>query len=214
MFKVFKIFLNKPKQKNMNKLILSLSVIAMIAFTSCKNNETKEKEATEQEEAAVETETSTEEAMEEKQTIVEIAVGNENFSTLVTALKAAGLVETLSSEGPFTVFAPTNDAFEKLPEGTVPALVKPENKEKLTGILTYHVISGEFMAADVVNAINDNDGSFTIPTVQGEELTATLEGESVILTDANGNKSTVVMADVDASNGVIHAVDTVVMPKS
>jgi uncharacterized surface protein with fasciclin (FAS1) repeats len=198
----------------MNKLILSLSVIAMIAFTSCKNNETKEKEATEQEEAAVETETSTEEAMEEKQTIVEIAVGNENFSTLVTALKAAGLVETLSSEGPFTVFAPTNDAFEKLPEGTVPALVKPENKEKLTGILTYHVISGEFMAADVVNAINDNDGSFTIPTVQGEELTATLEGESVILTDANGNKSTVVMADVDASNGVIHAVDTVVMPKS
>ena len=152
----------------MNKLILSLSVIAMIAFTSCKNNETKEKEATEQEEAAVETETSTEEAMEEKQTIVEIAVGNENFSTLVTALKAAGLVETLSSEGPFTVFAPTNDAFEKLPEGTVPTLVKPENKEKLTGILTYHVISGEFMAADVVNAINDNDGSFTIPTVQGE----------------------------------------------
>jgi uncharacterized surface protein with fasciclin (FAS1) repeats len=214
LFKVFEIFLNKPKQKNMNKLILSLSVIAMIAFTSCKNNETKEKEATEQEEAAVETETSTEEAMEEKQTIVEIAVGNENFSTLVTALKAAGLVETLSSEGPFTVFAPTNDAFEKLPEGTVPTLVKPENKEKLTGILTYHVISGEFMAADVVNAINDNDGSFTIPTVQGEELTATLEGESVILTDANGNKSTVVMADVDASNGVIHAVDTVVMPKS
>jgi uncharacterized surface protein with fasciclin (FAS1) repeats len=214
LFKVFKIFLNKPKQKNMNKLILSLSVIAMIAFTSCKNNETKEKEATEQEEAAVETETSTENAMDEQQTIVEIAVGNENFSTLVAALKAADLVETLSSEGPFTVFAPTNDAFEKLPEGTVPTLVKPENKEKLTGILTYHVISGEFMAADVVNAINDNDGSFTIPTVQGEELTATLEGESVILTDANGNKSTVVMADVDASNGVIHAVDTVVMPKS
>lgn len=198
----------------MNKLILSLSVIAMIAFTSCKNSETKEKEAAEQEEAAAETETSAENVMEEQQTIVEIAVGNENFSTLVTALKAAGLVETLSSEGPFTVFAPTNDAFGKLPEGTVPTLVKPENKEKLAGILTYHVVSGEFMAADVVNAINVNGGSFTIPTVQGEELTATLEGESVILTDANGNKSTVVMADVDASNGVIHAIDSVVMPKS
>jgi uncharacterized surface protein with fasciclin (FAS1) repeats len=192
LFKVFEIFLNKPKQKNMNKLILSLSVIAMIAFTSCKNNETKD----------------------EQQTIVEIAVGNENFSTLVAALKAADLVETLSSEGPFTVFAPTNDAFGKLPEGTVPTLVEPENKEMLTGILTYHVVSGEFMAADVVNAINDNGGSFTIPTVQGEELIATLEGESLILTDANGNKSAVVLADVDASNGVIHAVSSVLMPKS
>jgi uncharacterized surface protein with fasciclin (FAS1) repeats len=194
----------------MNKLILSLSVIAMIAFTSCKNNESEEKEAAEQEEAVVENEN----VMEEQQTIVEIAVGNENFSTLVVALKAAGLVETLSSEGPFTVFAPTNDAFGKLPEGTVPTLVMPENKEMLSGILTYHVVSGEFMAADVVNAINENGGSFTIPTVQGEELVATLEGESVILTDANGNTSTIVMADVDASNGVIHAIDSVVMPKS
>jgi uncharacterized surface protein with fasciclin (FAS1) repeats len=214
LFKVFEIFLNKPKQKNMNKLILSLSVIAMIAFTSCKNNETKDEAAAEQEEAVVETETSTENAMDEQQTIVEIAVGNENFSTLVAALKAADLVETLSSEGPFTVFAPTNDAFGKLPEGTVPTLVEPENKEMLTGILTYHVVSGEFMAADVVKAINDNGGSFTIPTVQGEELIATLEGESLILTDANGNKSTVVLADVDASNGVIHAVSSVLMPKS
>jgi len=157
----------------MNKLILSLSVIAMIAFTSCKNNESEEKDAAEQEEAVVETEN----VMVDEQTIVEIAVGNENFSTLVTALTAAGLVETLSSEGPFTVFAPTNDAFGKLPEGTVPTLVMPENKEMLSGILTYHVVSGEFMAADVVNAINENGGSFTIPTVQGEELIATLEGE-------------------------------------
>jgi uncharacterized surface protein with fasciclin (FAS1) repeats len=194
----------------MNKLILSLSVIAMIAFTSCKNNESEEKDAAEQEEAVVETEN----VMVDEQTIVEIAVGNENFSTLVTALTAAGLVETLSSEGPFTVFAPTNDAFGKLPEGTVPTLVMPENKEMLSGILTYHVVSGEFMAADVVNAINENGGSFTIPTVQGEELIATLEGESLILTDANGNKSTVVLADVDASNGVIHAVSSVLMPKS
>ncbi|NEV93483.1 fasciclin domain-containing protein [Psychroflexus sp. YR1-1] len=193
----------------MKRLILSLSVIAMIAFTSCKNNESKESEA-QQEEAAMDSE----ETMSEGQTVVEIAVGNEDFSTLVTAVQAAELVETLNSEGPFTVFAPTNAAFAKLPEGTVATLVEPENKEKLTSILTYHVVSGEFMAADVVAAINDNGGSFVIPTVQGEELTATLKGESVVLTDANGNKSTVVMADVDASNGVIHAIDAVVMPKS
>ena len=152
--------------------------------------------------------------MPEQETIAEIAMGNEDFSTLVTAVKAAGLAETLKSEGPFTVFAPTNAAFDKLPEGTVSALVEPANKEKLAGILKYHVVSGEYMAADVVKAINDNDGSFTIPTVQGGELTATLEGENVILTDAAGNKSTVIMTDVDASNGVIHAIDAVVMPKS
>ncbi|WP_019038539.1 fasciclin domain-containing protein [Psychroflexus tropicus] len=200
----------------MKKIILSLSVIAMIAFTSCKNNESKEKEVEQEEtmEAETATEESSAEEMEESNTIVDIAVGNDDFSTLVTAVKAADLVETLSSEGPFTVFAPTNVAFGKLPEGTVPTLVEPENKEKLTGILTYHVVSGEFMAADVVKAINDNDGSFTIPTVQGGELTASLDGENVVLTDANGNTATVVMADVDASNGVIHAIDAVVMPKS
>ena len=194
----------------MKRIILSLSVIAMIAFTSCKNTESKDEEA-QQEETATET---TEETMTEQQTIVGVASGNDNFSTLVTAVKAAELVETLSGDGPFTVFAPTNDAFNKLPEGTVPTLLEPENKEKLTGILTYHVVSGEFMAADVVKAIQDNNGSFTIQTVQGEELTASLEGESVVLTDANGNKATVIMTDVDASNGVIHAIDSVVMPKS
>lgn len=196
----------------MKKIILSLSVIAMIAFTSCKNNEEKEKEV--ETEETMEAETSAEDAMSDQQNIVEIASENDDFSTLVTAVKAAGLVETLSGDGPFTVFAPTNDAFAKLPEGTVPNLVKPENKEQLTGILTYHVVSGEFMAADVVSAIVDNGGSFTIPTVQGGELTASLDGENVILTDANGNTSTIVMTDVDASNGVIHAIDTVVMPKS
>jgi len=204
---------NNKKIKTMKKLLLSLSVIAMISFTSCKNNESKESEA-KQDEAAMEAETSKEEVEEAPQTVVEIAVGNENFTTLVTAVKAAELVETLSSEGPFTVFAPTNDAFAKLPEGTVATLVEPENKEQLTGILTYHVVSAKFMAADVVKAIEENEGSFTIPTVQGGELVATLDGENVVITDANGNTSTVVMADVDASNGVIHAIDTVVMPKS
>jgi len=200
----------------MKKLVLSMAVIASIAFTSCKDNEknTSEETMTEEEMAMETTDVSTEATMPEQETIAEIAMGNEDFSTLVTAVKAAGLAETLNSEGPFTVFAPTNEAFEKLPEGTVSTLVEPANKEKLAGILKYHVVSGEYMAADVVKAINDNDGSFTIPTVQGGELTATLEGENVILTDAAGNKSTVIMTDVDASNGVIHAIDAVVMPKS
>ncbi len=145
-------------------------------------------------------------------TIVAIAAGNENFTTLVAAVKAAELIETLNSEGPFTVFAPVNDAFAKLPEGTVASLLKAENKETLTSILTYHVVSGKFMAADVVKAINANNGEFKITTVQGGILTASLSGANVILTDSKGNKSTVIIADVDASNGVVHAIDTVVMP--
>ena len=145
-------------------------------------------------------------------TIVAIAASNENFTTLVAAVKAAELVETLNSKGPFTVFAPVNDAFAKLPEGTVASLLKAENKETLTSILTYHVVSGKFMATDVVKAINANNGEFKITTVQGGVLTASLSGANVTLTDTKGNKSTVVIADVDASNGVIHAIDTVVMP--
>lgn len=145
-------------------------------------------------------------------TIVAIAASNEKFTTLVAAVKAAELLETLNSEGPFTVFAPINDAFAKLPEGTVASLLKAENKETLTSILTYHVVSGKFMAADVIKAINANNGEFKIATVQGGILTASLSGANVILTDAKGNKSTIVIADVDASNGVIHAIDTVVMP--
>ncbi|MAO11166.1 MAG: beta-Ig-H3/fasciclin [Flavobacteriaceae bacterium] len=152
------------------------------------------------------------EAINKDKTIVEIASGNENFTTLVAAVKAAELVETLNGKGPFTVFAPVNDAFAKLPDGTVASLLKPENKETLTTILTYHVVSGKFMAKDVVKAINNNKGTFKIPTVQGGFITASLSGENVILTDAKGNKSTIIMTDVGASNGVIHAIDTVVMP--
>ncbi|WP_340067162.1 fasciclin domain-containing protein [Ascidiimonas aurantiaca] len=145
--------------------------------------------------------------------IVEVAAGNEDFSTLVAAVKAAELVQTLSGEGPFTVFAPTNAAFDKLPEGTVANLLKPENKGTLTAILTYHVVAGTFKAADVVAAIKANKGSFTITTVQGGKLVASLKGENVVLKDEKGNYSTVVITDVEASNGVIHAIDTVVMPK-
>lgn len=149
----------------------------------------------------------------QSETIVGVAAGNENFTTLVTAVKAADLVETLSSDGPFTVFAPVNSAFEALPAGTVESLLKPESKGALTGILTYHVVAGKYMATDVVKAIKGNNGSFPIKTVQGGTITLSLSGEKVMLKDAKGNMSTVVMADVAASNGVVHAIDTVVMPE-
>lgn len=146
-------------------------------------------------------------------TIVETAVSNEAFSTLVAAVKAADLVGVLSSEGPFTVFAPTNDAFAKLPAGTVEYLIKPENKAKLSAVLTYHVVEGKLMAADVVKAITDGGGKATITTVQGSVLTATLEGNNVILTDANGQKAVITAVDINNSNGVIHVIDAVVLPK-
>jgi uncharacterized surface protein with fasciclin (FAS1) repeats len=145
--------------------------------------------------------------------IVGVAAGNDNFTTLVAAVKAADLVATLSSDGPFTVFAPTNDAFAKLPEGTVATLLKPENKATLTSILTYHVVAGKFDAAAVVAAIKANNGAFTVKTVQGGTLTASLDGGNVMLKDEKGNMSKVVIADVAASNGIIHAIDSVVMPK-
>lgn len=148
----------------------------------------------------------------EKATIVGVAASNENFSTLVAAVKAADLVETLNSEGPFTVFAPTNEAFSKLPAGTVESLLKAENKATLSSILTYHVVAGKFMAGDVVKAINDNGGKFVITTVNGEKLTAHIMDGKVMLQDAKGNSSTIILTDVDASNGVIHAIDSVVMP--
>ncbi|MGC1514415.1 MAG: fasciclin domain-containing protein [Maribacter sp.] len=147
------------------------------------------------------------------ETIVGVAAGNENFTTLVTAVKAADLVETLSSEGPFTVFAPVNSAFEALPAGTVESLLKPESKSALTGILTYHVVAGKYMAADVVKAIKGNNGAFPVKTVQGGTIILTLSGDKVMLKDEKGNMATLAMADVAASNGVIHAIDAVVMPK-
>ncbi len=145
--------------------------------------------------------------------IIDNAVNSKDHTTLVTAVKAAGLVETLKGAGPFTVFAPTNAAFDKLPKGTVETLVKPESKATLTKILTYHVVAGKQDAATITKAIEDGKGKATFKTVQGEELTASLEGTSVILTDAKGGKSKVTTADVMQSNGVIHVVDSVLMPK-
>lgn len=151
-------------------------------------------------------------ATAETGTIVDVAVGNSDFSTLVTAVTAADLGATLSGDGPFTVFAPTNDAFAKVAPDTLSALLTPEKKADLTALLTYHVVAGELKAADVVKAITDGGGTAVLTTVQGGLLKATLDGDSVILEDEAGGKSTVILTDVEASNGVIHAIDTVVMP--
>ncbi|MEY2586960.1 MAG: hypothetical protein RLY11_809 [Bacteroidota bacterium] len=148
-----------------------------------------------------------------QKTIVDIAVGSTDHTTLVAAVKAADLVATLQSAGPFTVFAPTNAAFGKLPAGTVESLVKPENKAVLTKILTYHVIAGNFNASAVVKAINDGGGKAVLKTVSGGSITASLKDGKVILTDEKGGVATVVAADLNASNGVIHVVDAVVLPK-
>jgi uncharacterized surface protein with fasciclin (FAS1) repeats len=145
--------------------------------------------------------------------IIENAVNSKDHTTLVAAVKAAGLVETLSGPGPFTVFAPTNAAFEKLPAGTVETLVKPESKETLTKILTYHVVAGKVSAADLTAAIEAGGGKASLPTVEGGTLTAAIVDGKVVLTDAAGGTSTVTIADVNQSNGVIHVVDTVLMPK-
>jgi uncharacterized surface protein with fasciclin (FAS1) repeats len=188
------------------KTFAALAIMGLVA-TSCGKKEDKEMTN----ETAVDT-TMTTEAEVMVPNIVEVASGNENFSTLVAAVKAAELVETLSGDGPFTVFAPTNDAFAKLPAGTVDMLLMPENKAKLTSILTYHVISGKFDAATVIDAIKTNNNKYTVTTVQGAKIDLSLKDDKVILTDATGAMATVVMPDVEASNGVIHAIDAVVMP--
>lgn len=145
-------------------------------------------------------------------TVVELAVGAPDFSTLVTAIQAAGLVETLSGKGPFTVFAPTNTAFGKLPAGTVETLVKPENKGTLTSVLTYHVVPGRVNAAQLLQAIRKGGGSANLTTVQGGKLMARVVNGGVVLTDAKGGTSRVTATDLMGSNGVIHVIDTVVMP--
>ncbi len=148
-----------------------------------------------------------------QKTVVDIAVGSPAHTTLVAAVKAGGLVEVLQGAGPFTVFAPTNDAFGKLPAGTVESLVKPEAKATLVKILTYHVVAGNLDAAAVVKAIEAGKGSAKVKTVSGGTLTASLKDGKVILTDENGNTSTVVAADLKAGNGVVHVIDSVVLPK-
>lgn len=145
-------------------------------------------------------------------TIVENASAAPNLSTLVTAVKAAGLVDTLSGTGPFTVFAPTNEAFGKLPAGTVDTLTQPDNKATLTKILTYHVVAGKVSSKDLVKMIKKGDGTATLTTVQGGTLKAMLMDSNVMLTDEKGGTATVTTADVNQSNGVVHVIDSVLMP--
>lgn len=187
-------------------VISGLLLASALVLSSC--GQTKKEEKTEEvlEEVQVVEETPA------TPNIVGVAAGDDRFSTLVAAVQAAGLVETLSGEGPFTVFAPLNDAFAALPPGTVDNLLKPESKDALTGILTYHVVSGKFEASDVVEAIEANNGTFTVTTVQGGTIDLSLVDGAVTLTDEMGNISQVVLADVGASNGVIHAINLVVMP--
>ena len=151
--------------------------------------------------------------MLENKTIVENAANSKDHTTLVAAVKAAGLVDTLSGPGPFTVFAPTNAAFAKLPPGTVEMLVKPENKDKLTKILTCHVVAANAMSPAIAKMIMDDKGTHPVKTVGGCVLQAKMTGEKITLTDENGNVATVTIADVKQSNGVIHVIDTVLLPK-
>ena len=152
-------------------------------------------------------------AMFKTKNIIENAVNSKDHTTLVAAVKAAGLVETLSGAGPFTVFAPVNSAFDKLPAGTVEMVLKPENKTTLTKILTYHVVAGNMDSKSIAKAIKAGNGKAEFTTVAGGKLSASMEGKNLILTDEMGGKSMVTIADVKQSNGVIHVVDTVLMPK-
>ncbi|MQG93480.1 fasciclin domain-containing protein [Pseudomonas sp. MN1F] len=146
-------------------------------------------------------------------TIVENAANSKDHTTLVAAVKAAGLVDTLNGKGPFTVFAPTNEAFAKLPAGTVDTLVKPEHKADLTKILTYHVVAGTHTAKQLMDEVKMQGGKTTLTTVQGEPLTVMMHGSKLWLMDAKGGKAAVTIVDVMQSNGVIHVIDTVLMPK-
>ncbi len=151
-------------------------------------------------------------AMYDTKTIVENAVNSADHTTLVAAVQAAGLVETLSGEGPFTVFAPTNAAFAKLPAGTVETLLKPENKDQLVKILTCHVVAANAMAADIDKMIADDKGMHPVAMVGGCEFTAMKDGDAIKIKDGMGNVATVTIADVKQSNGVIHVIDTVLLP--
>jgi len=210
--------------------VLSVALVAgTLTMVSCKDAEKEQMEAEkmEMEERKADSIKMAEEKMMEREsmavevggammyqdmTIVENASQADNLTTLVAAVQAAGLVETLNSDGPFTVFAPTNDAFAALPDGTVAKLMKPEMKEDLSNLLTYHVVSGNVDAASLTKMINDNNGKATLTTVNGGNLTAELVDGKVIITDAKGGKATVIIADVKQSNGVVHAIDTVLMP--
>ncbi|MGK0378158.1 fasciclin domain-containing protein [Patiriisocius sp. Uisw_017] len=203
----------------LTKLFMSMAMVALL-FAACDDTKKKEAEAkAEAEKMEMEANAEAEKMeMEAKatfdaNTIAAVAMGNDNFTTLVAALKQAGLAETFMQEGAYTVFAPTNDAFAKIPQGTLDTLMSEAGKATLQNLLKYHVVSGEFKAEAVMKAIADNKNAYNVTTLAGENITLSVNDGKVMIKDANGNMSTVVIADVDASNGVIHAIDTVIMPK-
>lgn len=153
-------------------------------------------------------------AMYETKNIIENAVNSKDHETLVAAVKAAGLVETLQGDGPFTVFAPTDDAFAALPEGTVETLLKPENKDQLTKILTCHVVAADAMSKAIMKMVDDDKGAHPVKTVGGCEFTAMYDGDTIMIKDGQGGVANVTIADVNQSNGVIHVIDKVLLPAS
>ena len=188
------------------RVMTAVSAVAILGLAAC-NSEPEAPATDAMEPAATDTM-----APAADGTVVVVAQGNPDFSTLVSAVQSAELVDTLNGAGPFTVFAPTNAAFEKIPAETRNGLMQPDQRDALTGILTYHVVPGRVDAAALTQQIEEGGGSATLTTVQGGTLTATVVDGTVTLTDEAGNTSKVVMADVAASNGIIHAIDTVVMP--
>ena len=202
------------------KMLFTILALSAIVFTSCEDNKKKEQEEKarmEQMEAEREAEMQAEkERMErESNSIAAKAMDTDTLSTLVSALQTAEMAELLTvSEGPYTVFAPNNAAFDKVDKETLDNLMLEENQDQLSSLLKYHVVEDEITSQELVKMIQDNDGEYTISTMGGGELKASLEGENVILTDEAGNKATVVQTDVDASNGVVHIIDAVVMKSS
>ena len=197
----------KPlKNRNIMKTIVKTALVVCIAFfaqsASAQNMDSKEK-----------TVTVGGAAMYPSKNIIENAMNSKDHTTLVAAVKAAGLVETLQGAGPFTVFAPTNEAFNKLPKGTVETLLKPENKAMLSGILTYHVVSGKIDSKMIMDMIKKGNGKAEMKTVNGGMLTFTMSGNKIMIKDEKGGMSSITIKDVYQSNGVIHVVDTVLMPK-
>lgn len=195
------------KAKNIVLLLATLAMSQVVLAAKPAKQDVAAKTATPATVAATPT------AMSPSKDIIDNAMSSKDHSTLVTAIKNAGLVETLKGPGPFTVFAPTNEAFNKLPKETVSSLMKPENKASLSKLLTYHVVAGKMSANDIVTAIKSGKGKATLKTVAGGTLTAKLNGSNVTLTDEKGTVSTVKVADAVQKNGVIHSVDTVVQPK-
>ena len=204
-------------------IVMSLAVVTML-FASCEDSKKKEAEAQAQAEQMrmerekdslmkVEADNQARMAEMEANSIAAKAMGNSDLSTLVSALQAADLAQTLKSEGEYTVFAPTNEAFSKVPKATMDNLMKPENKEQLQGLLKYHVLQGKMNATDVLAEIKEANNKLDVTTLNGEVLTLSEKGGKVMIKDAKGNMATVTSADMDASNGVVHVVDKVLMPK-